>query len=261
MKVDDVLDWLRHFVKGARKVEKKKQTKPYLTVTVPPTSDDSFRSPMQQYILSSFVWPPEPREPEPLPQRQSTEPIRAYRMWRLERSGTDFRLRSVTMDDLWEGPILRADAKPDERMATTWRIYPSPAGQTPHFGIFAYRLCAGALRCRDDRNQLHFHGHGGPYVEGEVDLLGRVVVHEAGYRAEMARVVRLYVANAPTEWYRDGLLAALEARYQCPVSAVVDPDWDNLRADQPDDVKPPRIKVVSPKSKTWKRLEARNGNR
>ena len=50
-------------------------------------------------------------------------------------------------------------------------------------------------------------------IIGEVDLFGKVVEHECGYRAEKLRIAKLYVHAH----VKPAVVASLESRYQCEV--------------------------------------------
>ncbi len=186
-------------------------------------------------------------KPKKLSHRKGTVPIRAWRKWRIKREGEDFFMHAIFKAYRWDGPIIRANGKPSEQQPSTDETQMSE-GEV--HGIYAYPLISGPMVTANgvtslglrSLNQVYF-GQAlrmmwdpGPeptyYVEGEVELIGKVVVHERGYRAEAARVVRLSIREAPTEWFREGLIAKLADRYQCPVEVGQDPDWDNLGVEE-----------------------------
>lgn len=97
--------------------------------------------------------------------------IEAWRGWRLVESGGDAKLQSLTASDTWDGPCFTADVRPtvERRRAPT--------------GIHAYAT----------PGQLQSALRGPALVYGQVTLRGEVCVHETGYRAEHARIDRLYL--------------------------------------------------------------------
>jgi hypothetical protein len=157
----------------------------------------------------------------PLPTRKTTEPLVAYRGWRLVEDERGPALMSVTANVVWDGPILRAEGPPSEI---------PPFGRSGTHGIYAYPDAARLL----NESQL---------VWGEIEVFGRVVIHETGLRAESARIRRILVRR-PTalrydQWFTgaawltafgvkaeesrkeiapsDDVLKKLAERYQCDV--------------------------------------------
>lgn len=108
-------------------------------------------------------------------------------------SGNDhevYKLSSITMGTVWEGPVLRADIKPFD--AEAWDQYRMERGQefyqvpcrTWNSGIYALDTKEYAIEtARIYRAE----------VIGQVDLWGRVVIFEKGYRAELCMIKKLWI--------------------------------------------------------------------
>lgn len=180
----------------------------------------------------------------PLEHRTKTEPIRAWRAWDISGATNpaasimyithyfpepeepeppteqDFFLHSVTAGVRWDGPILRANAPPAD--------YGPHHGGSGEHGIYAYLLTEGPRRALEDRGMTAAYslGRGQSWAEGEVELFGKVVAHERGYRAEACRITRLYVHNPEPD-----MLARLEDRYACTVEIAEEIDHDRLRTE------------------------------
>lgn len=97
--------------------------------------------------------------------------IEGWRGWRLTDVRGTPHLQSITAKDVWDGPCFTSGApRAVERVRT-------------NSGIHAYATpgqLQGALR-------------GSALVYGQVTLHGEVCVHEMGYRAEHARIDRLFL--------------------------------------------------------------------
>lgn len=146
-------------------------------------------------ITYSLAAPPS-QETEPvLPVRQTTESPIGWRVWN-DNNGT---LESLTQSVMWEGPVMRADKKPHAGDPFV--------GDGRGHGIYSYKKAKAA-----------FESHVDDVIVGMLRLSGTVVVHEHGYRSEIATVERLYVSP---QTYRRGLLKQLADRYQCEVTT----DW------------------------------------
>jgi hypothetical protein len=97
--------------------------------------------------------------------------LRGVRLWDFALTVDGPRLRSVSYRNVvWDGPILRADVKPT--LKNSHGIYVVKHNM---LGVAwnSYRTSADAA--------------------GEVDMLGTVVEHEHGYRAEMVRIRELRI--------------------------------------------------------------------
>lgn len=165
----------------------------------------------------------------PLPVRKSTEPIIAYRGWRLVNDSRGPALHSVTADVVWDGPILRANGKPSNEYGSGgWYVvansmnYLVTSSDYVH-GIYAYRT---PERVMEEASYA---------VWGEIEAFGKVVVHESGIRCEAARIRRLLIPSFVPKMPRDSMfisfgnsppnipvsdsvLAQLAARYGCEVN-------------------------------------------
>ncbi len=127
----------------------------------------------------------------------------ALRWWRLVRWGQDaeVRLQSLSSHHIWHGPVFAADHVPlaDRGCAS---------------GVYALKPCGRP----NQRDWLWRDA----WVWGWVSLIGRVVEHQLGYRAERVVIrrlhlgVRAHLACSGPEDVRN-LAAELEARYQCAV--------------------------------------------
>lgn len=146
--------------------------------------------------------------PPPRTVRLTVTPLVGYRFWTVERRTGRFGVRwpradatlvSLVTGTEWEGPVLRADERPG------WELR--------GHGIYAFdRASAGAAV------------GGAPldnWVLGEVQGMGRCVVHERGWRAGVARITRLFVDPALDLRLR----RKLRARYRCEVQPFEPSDW------------------------------------
>jgi hypothetical protein len=170
---------------------------------------------------------PAPKPLPPLEVTQQTEPLVAYRTWRIvaEPRGRpllfvkpryDYFLYSETADVRWTGPILRADGKPTERKMDAF--YAQDPVKHPH-GIYAYKNGVRAFREAGMTQELYRE----PRVAGKIELFGTVIEHEYGYRAEACRITGLRLAPKVVEKH-PGILEQFEERYQCNVE-VWDGNW------------------------------------
>jgi hypothetical protein len=153
-------------------------------------------------------------------------PLKAYRFWSL----ADGVLHSVTWQTRWEGPTLRASCPPELYDPDNDRIGSAT-------GIYCFKS-PNAI----EPSAAGFHPWGD--VCGEIEISGRVVECENGYRAELATIQKLYVTRVDYEawtnfgWMEevrgptDAEIAELEERYQCPV----DLRWGRAGDTPPQDV-------------------------
>lgn len=127
------------------------------------------------------------RKDRPQPAQKVQGEIIAYRGWGLTG---DILTPATRPHDLrtWDGPVALTDFGPE------------PHGSN---GLYAAKLKYA---------QALVDSYGMP-VHGIVGLLGKVIEHERGYRAER-QVVRVLRVVPPVG---DGLLKLLEDRYQCQV--------------------------------------------
>lgn len=110
-----------------------------------------------------------------------SKPLIAWRLWSRhvlirydeDQKQTDrtLLLKSVTYPVSWEGPVLRAD---------------TPPKRDNHHGIHAVKFPQFFL-------DPFYVGMGWQHAFGEVELYGKIVEHEMGYRAQTAIIRSLYV--------------------------------------------------------------------
>lgn len=160
---------------------------------------------------------------------RSEHPIRAYRAWGVEvmkdyspvtdKPTVEAYLKSVTMQDRWEGPVMRAHMKPVD--PAVWDKDKSQLDETFRLaGIYAFKE-------RTDAKGLGFP------CWGEIALWGRIAQFELGYRAEVCMIKKLWLSRRATrinnsliyDWSRRATMDvpikaiqdALSRRYQCDV--------------------------------------------
>lgn len=97
--------------------------------------------------------------------------ITAWRGWRLVDVGGTPRLQSLVARDLWDGPCFTSDVR--------------PAG--------GHRDARSGIHAFATPGQLHSVLRGPALVYGQVTLHGEICEHETGFRAEQARVDRLFL--------------------------------------------------------------------
>lgn len=106
-------------------------------------------------------------------------PIVGYRAWRVYRNG----LRGSRA--WWPGPVHEARC----------RVDPSSPRLVPHDDGRCGRLGCGVYALADPGDVRSVLGTASPVVLGAVALTGKVVEHEAGYRAARAEVVAAAVLH------------------------------------------------------------------
>ena len=129
-----------------------------------------------------------------------------WRVWRVRRDTKElgdprWHLASVSMRYDWQRPSVRDSAPPDKGC----KALPSPTG----FHVFKCRQRAAALAVllgRGDRK---------PVAVGSCALLGRVIEHEHGYRAQCAVIRSLTVDLA--RGFEISIGRDLTERYRCDV--------------------------------------------
>jgi hypothetical protein len=136
-----------------------------------------------------------------------TEPIRAWRVWRLRGSGpfdAEPVLESCIYGDVW--PARQA-------FSAACRDHALPVADCG-CGIYAVTTRAAALALAHwARSALP-----NPIVYGQVHLWGRVLLHSAGYRAELAYPYELALVDLGfPEARRRALERQLRARYAVDV--------------------------------------------
>jgi hypothetical protein len=97
--------------------------------------------------------------------------VEGWRGWRLTDVAGTPRLQSVSARSTWDGPCFTSD------------MLPTLDGARRATGVHAYAT----------PGQMQSLLHGPALVYGQVTLYGEVCVHEMGYRAEHARIDRLFL--------------------------------------------------------------------
>lgn len=143
-----------------------------------------------------------------IPPTRSESPIRAWRCWKLAeltrgRKKPELVLASVGVSCAWEGPVLRAHVKPYD--VETWDK--SMDSEVWHGGIYALNSAALALETAG-----MYHAN----CLGIVDLWGRVVRFERGWRGELCMIKKLFVLNVNGE-LSNKQIDSLCDRYECDV--------------------------------------------
>ena len=138
--------------------------------------------------------PGTPPDPDRVP--DGIEPISAFRLWIAEADG---KLHSLNDRGAWEPGEWTVAQCPIERH------------QAPHEG------CSCGLYAAKERNYaLHlarrFLPGAAATVVGRVELAGKVIEHDHGYRAERARIAEVFTVEGAGEWAE-----AVAARYSVPV--------------------------------------------
>jgi hypothetical protein len=115
------------------------------------------------------------------------EPINAYRLWAYVLSGPESGLHSLTCPGLGACPWQGAGSSWVQASCTVedgpWHVSPS---EDCTCGIYAVPTLPTL-----DRAPLLVGDDGGGILMGRVDLAGKVIEHELGYRAEKARIAEL----------------------------------------------------------------------
>ena len=163
----------------------------------------------------------------PIWRRQPTRlehPIKAWRIWGVQGEvvgeHTEWFISSVTADVKWEGPVLRADARPLDP-----KLWDKDKDALQHVfgiaGIHAWKTRDQAEEAIEDYGVSCF---------GELLLWGRVAQFTMGYRAEVCMIKKLYLRKT-FEWERhrsksetarllDETANSLSRRYECEVEIV-----------------------------------------
>lgn len=133
------------------------------------------------------------------------EPVAAFRAWRIVGG----RLMSPYIPVRWEGRLMHAECLPANRRLEFGRGWLAEAHASPHrdcrCGIYAYhrpgtRTWFGEFE----------------WVEGVVTCWGRVEAHEAGLRAEHARIEAFALPAAPDP-ARERAIRTLADALACPL--------------------------------------------
>ena len=117
------------------------------------------------------------------------------------------QLRSVGVPCVWEGPVIRAHVRPydpadwdEKKLTDPWRG-----------GIYALDSVERACQVAEEYDADAI---------GEVDLWGRVVRFEMGYRAELCMIRRICVRSEFT-----AIARSLSRQYECDVVVVPVHKW------------------------------------
>ena len=137
--------------------------------------------------------------------------IEGWRGWRLADVDESPHLQSISAGDIWDGPCFTSDVLP----FATRRGAPT--------GIHAYAT----------PGQMQSVLRGPALVYGQVTLYGQVCVHETGYRAERARIDRLFLRacgrHAPVNAPLTGVLLLDVHNYEpgayCACDALSPHEW------------------------------------
>lgn len=147
------------------------------------------------------AWPEAEAPPADLPKSESTEVITAFRMWHLKRTfPTGYRL--VPMNENF-GEVI-----PFEKMTAECKA----GGGYVSGHVVPDESCTCGFHGYTTSVLLEHHGK--PYVAGEVNLWGKVVVHADGYRAQFAYPKRLFLIDGGPR--ADKIADALSWTYGVP---------------------------------------------
>lgn len=160
------------------------------------------------------------------PNPNDVVPLIGHRIWKLATPKGEPTLFSVSRPDAWEGPVFHADKAPGLNPVPQAAVNPEasfyPGGlirhRENHHGIYSLR----------NRKQLEAQlrrtysvvSRSSHYLVGSVEMWGRVVEHQNGWRAEHAIIRELHFEVAcpcMIQEIRD-VVKKLEARYDCPVT-------------------------------------------
>lgn len=149
-----------------------------------------------------------------------------HRFWKLVHPKDGPKLMSLTQPVTWEGPVFHADKAPGLNPvpgaagSPEGSIYPDALfrHKENHHGIYTLRNRKQMeAQLRRSWNMQFRHSH---YVVGSVEMWGKVVEHENGWRAEhcIIRELHFEVACPCTIQGIRTIVQQLEARYDCPVT-------------------------------------------
>lgn len=132
-----------------------------------------------------------------------------------------YALASVTARIYWQTPILRAEGPP------TWSLGGYVGGKPRVHGIYSYKNLYLYAR--------HYSGaiYTGTTIVGELENMGHIIEHTWGYRSEIVRIRRLFIASHMADRC-PGIVSQFEDRYQCPVGFMPDPmDFEQQYGGEP----------------------------
>lgn len=140
------------------------------------------------------------------------------------RDMTGWRLSGVGLPSLWLQPTIKAACSPPGRpqIVIPGHSQPAPVHEAPAIGCGCgvWAVTAGALQRALD--QYVTLAGAGPYAIGQVQLWGRYVRHEHGWRAQYARPYDVTVVARPGGESGDVERIASDLRrfYRCDVSVT-----------------------------------------
>ena len=153
------------------------------------------------------------------------QPIVAYRMWTYALTKRGATLHSLTCQGIRRCPW--EDAGPDWVVATCTRIqgHAAPANQCS-CGVYAVAPIPELLR-----HAVPFErGDGVGALMGRVELAGKVIEHERGYRAERARIVGLVpIEGATRDVMRFGNRLGIPISPAVPLPLAVQPSEREIK--------------------------------
>jgi hypothetical protein len=130
-------------------------------------------------------------------------PIVGFRSWGVGKLEDELYLVSPGRGVVWplEGPLHAEHPESDaDRLTAIGHKVPEEGCSC---GIYAYRRLSPYLAIMRHR------------IAGEVNMWGRMVVHEYGYRAEYGQVRRLFARDGDPDWKR--VVFVLADRYDVQV--------------------------------------------
>jgi hypothetical protein len=132
------------------------------------------------------------------PPTKVEHPITAWRAWGLQKDEGKWKLSSVAVDFLWEGPVMRAHKRPvdpsywDAKKAL--RVKGDGVSLAEYYdelhdtfslaGIYAVKTLKQAIETAHEYDVSCY---------GKIKLWGRIAQYELGYRAEVAMIEELWV--------------------------------------------------------------------
>jgi DNA-binding CsgD family transcriptional regulator len=150
---------------------------------------------------------------DPIP--EGIEPLSGYRLWEYEITGRRASLHSLTCSGRQDCPWVNARLG---WVTASCRLEDDPWHVTPSedcsCGFYAVPTVLDVFA----QGVPEEHGDGTGCVMGRVELAGRIVEHEFGYRAERARITELVPFEGCT---RD--VTWLANRLDVPIAPIVSP--------------------------------------
>lgn len=135
-----------------------------------------------------------------LPRRRRSKPVTGFRTWRVKYDGAEMALWSLMQGHVWETSV-------------TAECLPRREHEAPDPG------CACGLYCQLPEHPLtewEIHVHGRVRATGTVQMSGRIIVCDYGYKAQHAAIESPVVVDAD----------CLGKECGNPVTGVVSAGWD-----------------------------------